>query len=117
LAEDSEVQHKLAELAIEIEVCRLLFYDPLAKLSAGETLAFEAAVAKTFADEMGQRFVNAGLGILGLYGLLSGDSKWSPLKGRLQRWYLCSPLFTLAGGTSEIQRNTIATRGLGLPRS
>ena len=42
--------------------------------------------------------------------------KWAPLKGRLQRAYLSSFSETLAAGTSEIQRNIIATRGLGLPR-
>lgn len=116
LARDSLVRYKLAELAIEIEACRVLFYEPLCKLTFGEPLNYEAAVAKTFADEMGQRFTNTGLQVLGICGQLEEASKWAPLKGRLERWYVCSPLFTLAGGTSEIQRNTIATRGLGLPR-
>jgi hypothetical protein len=117
LVKNPLVRYRLAELAVEIDVCRVLFYEPLCKLNSGESLSYEAALAKTFADELGQRFTNAGMQILGLYGQLVETSKLAPLQGRLQRWYLCSPLFTLAGGTSEIQRNTIATRGLGLPRS
>ena len=117
LAEESTVRHKLADLVIGIEVCRVLFYDVLCRLNAGESLNYEAALAKTFADELGQRVANAGMQILGLYGQLEETSKWAPLRGRLQHWYLCSPIHTLAGGTSEIQRNTIASRGLRLPRS
>jgi len=117
IAADPYIRHELAQLAIEVEICRMLFYDPLHKLNIGEPLNFEAALAKTFADEMGQRLANTCINILGLRGQLRDDLKWAPLKGRLQRWYLCSPLYTLAGGTSEIQRNTIATRGLGFSRS
>ena len=55
--------------------------------------------------------------LLGLYGQLADDSRWAPLEGRLQQTYLSTFSETLAAGTSEIQRNIIATRGLGLPRS
>lgn len=43
-------------------------------------------------------------------------TKWAPLKGKIERLYLTSVSGTIAGGTSEIQRNIIAERGLGLPR-
>jgi alkylation response protein AidB-like acyl-CoA dehydrogenase len=54
--------------------------------------------------------------ILGLYGQLEPDSKHSPLQGRIEQSYMMSVSATIAAGTSEIQRNIIATRGLGLPR-
>jgi len=117
LAKDPLVRHKLAQLAIEIDVSHVIAYQAIYLLNRGETLNYEASVIKTFADELLQRVDYTGMEILGIYSQLEETSKWVPLKGRLKRWYLCSPLFTIAGGSSEIQRNTIATRGLGLPRS
>jgi hypothetical protein len=56
--------------------------------------------------------------MLGMYGQLGsgGDGKWTPLGGRLQYQYLRSVANTIEGGTTEIQKNIVATRGLGLPR-
>ena len=54
--------------------------------------------------------------ILGLHGQLGPESKHAPLQGRIQQSYMTSVSATIAAGTSEIQRNIIATRGLGLPR-
>jgi alkylation response protein AidB-like acyl-CoA dehydrogenase len=47
---------------------------------------------------------------------LEFNTKWAPLRGKIERLYLTSVSGTIAGGTSEIQRNIIAERGLGLPR-
>ena len=55
--------------------------------------------------------------MLGLYGQLHPESPYARLRGRFERWYLISTAITIAAGTSEIQRNIIATRGLGLPRN
>jgi alkylation response protein AidB-like acyl-CoA dehydrogenase len=52
--------------------------------------------------------------VLGLYGQLRGDE--APHGGRWMATYLRSQAYTIEGGTSEIQRNIIAQRGLGLPR-
>ncbi|MCI0884509.1 MAG: acyl-CoA dehydrogenase, partial [Chloroflexi bacterium] len=71
---------------------------------------------KLYSMELNQRIANTGIKLLGLYGQLSSSSKWAPLKGRLQQQYLRSVANTIEGGTSEIQRNIVATRGLGLPR-
>jgi alkylation response protein AidB-like acyl-CoA dehydrogenase len=62
------------------------------------------------------RLYQLGMNILGLYGQLEPDSKWVPLKGRIETAYMSSASSMVAAGTSEIQRNIIATRGLGLPR-
>jgi alkylation response protein AidB-like acyl-CoA dehydrogenase len=76
----------------------------------------EASQAKLFSSELSQRIANQGTEIMGMFGILGPGSKWAALKGRFEQSYMSSVPSTIAGGTSEIQRNIIATRGLGLPR-
>ena len=76
----------------------------------------EASITKAYGSEMMLRLYSLGMDILGLYGQLEPGSKWAPLQGRIENTYMRSAGSTAAAGTSEIQRNIIATRGLGLPR-
>lgn len=84
--------------------------------SKGQIPNKEASITKAFGYEMLQRVYQLGMQILGLYGQLEPESKWAPLHGRIENAYMRSGGGTVAAGTSEIQRNVIATRGLGLPR-
>ena len=76
----------------------------------------EASISKMFSTELLLRVANTGMQVLGLMGQLVEESEWAPLRGKLRRLYLWSVSEVIGGGTSEIQRNIIATRGLGLPR-
>ena len=115
-AEDPVIRNRLAELAIQAEVSRMLAYRIAWMQSRGSIPNKEASTGKLFGTELQQQVAAVGMELLGLYGQLASGSKWAPFKGRLQRTYLSSFSETLAAGTSEIQRNIIATRGLGLPR-
>ena len=116
LSEDEVIRSRLASMAVEIEACRMMCYNVAWMQSQGEIPNMEASITKAFGYEMIQRLYQLGMKILGLYGQLEPGSKWAPLQGRLENAYMRSGGGTVAAGTSEIQRNVIATRGLGLPR-
>jgi alkylation response protein AidB-like acyl-CoA dehydrogenase len=77
---------------------------------------YESSMAKMFGSELNKRFGATAVNVLGLAGQLEPGSPWAPLQGRIERTYMAGLSYTIAGGTSEIQRNIIAQRGLGLPR-
>ena len=116
LLDDPLVRHKLAEIAIEIEVGKYMVYRVVSQQARKEPGSIEAAVCKLYNTEMDVRLANTGIQILGLYGQLQKDSKWVQLMGRFQKSYLYAIAMMVGGGSSEIQRNIIAMRGLGLPR-
>jgi alkylation response protein AidB-like acyl-CoA dehydrogenase len=116
LSKDPIIRNRLAELATEIEACRMIFYQALSVLESGSVLTHEASTAKTFSDEMGQKFVNVVSDIIGPLSQVRKVGSLSVLDGYICAHYMNSPTYTIAGGTSEIQRNTIAQRALGLPR-
>jgi alkylation response protein AidB-like acyl-CoA dehydrogenase len=107
---------ELAERAVEAEIARLFSYRVITIQKRGQVPNYEASVNKMYRSEVGQRVARLGTRILGMYGDLDRGSKWAPLKGRIAHMYVSSVSGTIAAGTSEIQRNVIATRGLGLPR-
>ena len=116
LGKKPEVRNRLSDMAVEVEVSRMISYRIGYLQSKGEVFNKEASVGKVFGSEMQQRLYRTGMSMMGLYGTLSKGSKWAPLRGRIQRGFLTSFSSTIAAGTSEIQRNVIANRGLGLPR-
>ncbi len=75
----------------------------------------QTSMAKVFKTELAKRVANLGMEILGPYGQLTAESKLSPARGMAPHSYLGSKGYSLQAGTSEILRNIIAQRGLGLP--
>jgi alkylation response protein AidB-like acyl-CoA dehydrogenase len=111
-----QVRHALAELKIEFEVGKLLSYRVAYMQSKQIVPNYEASVSKMYGSELAQRLANAGMRVLGLGGQLGPDAPQAPLRGAIESLYLNAAGLTVAAGTSEIQRNIIAGRGLGLPR-
>ena len=116
LAADPVVRRQLASIATDIEVLRMLFYRNGWLIREDLPTPYESALNKVFADETGQKLAALGMEILGLYGPLQEGSRWAKLHGKMQHVYQTSLGHTIAGGTSEVLRTTVATRGLGLPR-
>jgi len=110
------VKTELVDRYIEAGVATLMSYK-IVSIQAKEGIApgHEASVAKLYGTELNQRINRTGMRMLGLYGQMAGEN--APLNGRIRYGYLRSTANTIEGGTSEIQRNIIATRGLGLPRA
>ncbi|MEE8346827.1 MAG: acyl-CoA dehydrogenase family protein [Dehalococcoidia bacterium] len=111
-----EIRHRLAEIGVEIEAGKNLCYRVASLQQAGQIPNYEASIAKLYSSEVGQRLSGTGMELLGLHGQLHPRSKYAYLRGRIERYYVASVAETIAGGTSEIMRNIIAMRGLGLPK-
>ena len=110
------IRAELAERAIEADIVRLFSYRIISMQKRGMIPNYEASMNKMFRTEASQRVAQTGMKLIGPYGNAYRGSKWAPLKSSLSHAYLSSVSATIAAGTSEIQRNIIATRGLGLPR-
>ncbi len=110
------IRHRLADRAVELAAGTNIAYRIPWMQSKGLIPNYEASISKLFGSEFSQRLALTGVQLLGMYGGLEPESKWAPMKGRLERAYLQAVASTIAAGTSEVQRGIIATRGLGLPR-
>jgi alkylation response protein AidB-like acyl-CoA dehydrogenase len=112
---DAVARRQLARAATEIAALRALFHRAAWLIEQGRPATGEVSAAKVMADELGQRVLSLGMELLGPYGVLRAGSRWARLRGEIEHQYQTSWGHTLAGGTSEIQRTTIAVRALGLP--
>jgi alkylation response protein AidB-like acyl-CoA dehydrogenase len=81
---------------------------------AGQTPIHEASCNSLFSGELAQRVAATGLELFGMNGQAAAAA--ASLSRNAQKFYLRTTTSTVRGGTKEIQRNVIATRGLGLPR-
>ena len=115
-ARDPIARHLVADIAVQVAIQRSFAYRVAWMQSRGLVPNQEASVAKVFGSETQQRAAQAALRIAGMAGQVS-DGVRAPMEGRALTQYLSSISVTIAAGTSEIQRNIIATRGQGLPRS
>ncbi len=115
LSKDPLIRQQLAQLKIELEADRLLYYRLAHMIDSGQTPNYQASMQKVFATETAQKITRTGMAILGPYGQLQNGSKWAVLSGMMEWYYRTSVVETIYAGTSEIQRNIIALRGLKLP--
>jgi alkylation response protein AidB-like acyl-CoA dehydrogenase len=107
-----KLRQELAQRYIETEVMFQYSFRIISMQARGELPNDQASMAKLFNSELSQRVAETAMECLGMNGnVLSGGKA-----GSFPRAYLGAVPATIRGGTSEVQRNVIATRGLGLPR-
>ena len=117
LSQEPVIRNKLAQLQIEFEVGRLLGYRVASIMEEGRTPNWESAMSKAYSTEFEKCLASVAMEILGPYGQLMPGSKLVPLRGMAPHSYLGSKGYSLQGGTTEILKNILAARGLGLPSS
>lgn len=110
------IRQRLADLSIEIESTKLFALRVAWMLDRGKIPNYEASMLKLVVSEIEQDLVQTAMQIFGPYGQLQKGSKWAQLNGKFEWRYRDSLEALLTRGTSEIMRNIIAQRGLGLPR-
>ena len=116
IASNPIMRNRLADLAIEVDVSRLISYNIAWMQGEGLVPNKESSMGKIVGTELQQHLSETGMQMLGLHGQLEPGSKYAPMQGRIEHMHLTNVSETIQAGTSEIQRNIIATRGLGLPR-
>jgi alkylation response protein AidB-like acyl-CoA dehydrogenase len=112
-----EHRHLFADIYLSTEVARQMAYQVASLQDRGQVPNYEASMVKLFSSELTRRWDTAAVTFFGLTGqLYRGSNGHEVEEGRIARALSGSIPTTIAGGSSEIQRGIIATRGLGLPR-
>ncbi|MDH4067422.1 MAG: acyl-CoA dehydrogenase family protein [Dehalococcoidia bacterium] len=117
LSKDPVIRSKLAQLQIEFEVGRLLVYRVALVMEEGRAPNWESAMSKAYSTEFEKHVAGVAMEVLGPYGQLKVGSKYIRLRGMALHSYLGSKGYSLQAGTTEILKNILATRRLGLPSS
>jgi len=115
IVRDSLVRQRLMQSHIEVEILRLVGYRSLTRLVRTGHPGVESSIEKILGSETDQRLQEVAMHVLGPYGTVYA-AKDAPAAEDIARAYMYSRSETIMGGTSEIQRNLIAQRILGLPR-
>jgi alkylation response protein AidB-like acyl-CoA dehydrogenase len=116
VVDEPAVRRRLGDVAVSVEIGRLLSYRVASMQSRGLVPNYESSIAKLYNTDMQLELAKAGMEIMGLYGQLEPHSKHVQLQGRFERQFLWWTGLVVGGGTPEIQKNIIAMRGLGMPR-
>jgi alkylation response protein AidB-like acyl-CoA dehydrogenase len=118
LRNDPVVRQRIAQLATQAEVARVLglaFVNKSSKGGAAPTA--EASAYKLYATELSKRLASASMDIGGPGAQLRVKTEDAPMEGRAESTYRYTVIDTIGGGASEIQKNIIARRKLGLPKN
>jgi alkylation response protein AidB-like acyl-CoA dehydrogenase len=116
-AQDPVLRQKLAQLVIDNAVFKYTGARAITRLLRGERPGPEASAGKIWWCERHQALQETAQELMGLYGQIGKGSPWAVDQGLWQYTFLRSRANSIEGGTTEIQRNIIGERVLGLPKS
>jgi len=115
LKDDAVIRQRIAQLVTQAEVARVLGLRFVAKsMAGGAAPTAEASEYKLYATELSKRLANAAMDIAGPGSQLRVKTEDAPMEGRAESTYRYTVIDTIGGGASEIQKNIIARRVLGL---
>jgi alkylation response protein AidB-like acyl-CoA dehydrogenase len=113
---DPVVRQRLADLAIRVETMKLEAYRQLTDTLRGRSPGIAASVNKLVTTELNHDLARTALEILGSYGPLHKHDRRVRDDGAWPQEFMYSLGLIIGGGTSQIQKNIISERGLGMPR-
>jgi len=118
LRDDPVIRQRIAQLVTQGEVARVLGLKVVAaSMKGGSPPTTESSEYKLFATELSKRVADASMDIGGPGTQLRVHTEDAPMKGRAESTYRYTVIDTIGGGASEIQKNIIARRRLGLPKN
>lgn len=112
---DPRARRAIAQLVTQLEVARMLQRRVLSEAVKGGVPTCESSQYKLFMNECSKKTAHVALDLIGAEGQIEAGEADAPLAGRFARSYRYTVVDTIGGGTSEIQKNIIARRKLGLP--
>jgi len=116
ISRDPVVRQKLADLAIRVESMKYHSYRQLTDLLRGRSRGIGASVTKLVTTELNHAICAQTIELLGDYGVLDRKSKYVIGRGIWPYEFMFTLGLIIGGGTSQIQKNIIAERGLGMPK-
>lgn len=116
LDQELDVRLAVADLFVETQVFRRHMQHVVTRQAAGHDAGHAASITKLYWSEMETRIFETALEVLGPFAELQQDAPASLFPGRFDRRYWHARASKIFAGTSEIQKNLIAERLLGLPR-
>jgi hypothetical protein len=118
LKDDPVIRQRIAQLVTQGEVARVLGLKVVAaSMKGGAPPTTESSEYKLFATELSKRLADASMDIGGPGAQLRVHTEEAPMEGRSESTYRYTVIDTIGGGSSEIQKNIIARRALGLPKN
>jgi alkylation response protein AidB-like acyl-CoA dehydrogenase len=122
LRDDPVIRRRIAQLVTDAEVARVMGLEVVyssvkSEREGGSPPTIESSEYKLFATELSKRLADAAMDIAGPGSQLRVHTEEAPMAGRSESTYRYTVIDTIGGGASEIQKNIISRRGLGLPKN